>query len=418
MLGILTTKSRVPADLESVTTVAHKHEVDPRSVGVDPAAVERIWNSVLRLYRTGIHPALQLCVRCRGEVILDRAIGYAAGNGPQDPADAEKKLATPKTPFNIFSASKAVTAMVVHLLDQDNLLRLDDPIAEYIPEFARHGKERITIRHVLTHRAGLPRIPPEAMDLDNIADRRKLLQIFADSEPTSVPGRILAYHALSGGFILAELVWRITGKDIRRILVERILDPLDFRWMRYGVRKKDLGKVARNYYSGPPQLPIIHMMLQRALGVDVRDAAEMSNDPRFLLGIVPAGNIVTTANELSRFFQLLLNGGELDGVRIFEPRTVRRATVEESYLELDMMLGLPIRYGQGFMLGGKWLSLFGPDTEHAYGHLGFSNILGWADPERQVAAALMNNGKPVLYPELLFAADIPRQIGLACPKVA
>lgn len=417
MLGWLNTTSRIPADLAAVTSVA-RHETDPRAVGVDPAAIGRIWAAVERLYRTGIHPALQLCIRCRGEVILDRAIGHAAGNGPHDPPDAEKKPATPKTPFNIFSASKAVTAMVVHLLDQENLLRVDDPVAEYIPEFGRHGKERITIRHILTHRAGMPRIPPAAMDLDNIADRAKLIRIFADAAPTSVPGRLLAYHALSGGFILGELVWRITGKDIRRVLAERILEPLGFRWMRYGVRRKDLGRVAVNYYSGPPQLPIVHMALRRALGVDVREAAAMSNDPRYLLGTVPAGNVVTTANELSRFYQLLLNGGELDGVRIFDARTIRRATTEESYLEMDMMLGVPIRYGQGFMLGGRWLSLYGPDTEHAFGHLGFSNILGWADPERQVAAALMNSGKPILYPEILLAADIPRQIGLACPKVA
>ncbi len=418
MFGWLNTASRVPTDLASVTTIATDTEVDPRAVGVEPAAVERVWRAVERLYRTGIHPAIQLCVRCRGQVILERAIGHASGNGPDDGDEVPKVRATEKTPFNIFSASKVLTAMVVHLLDERNLLRLDDPVAEYVPEFARHGKERITIRHVLTHRAGMPRIPPEAMQLDNIANPDRLLRIFVDAEPTSVPGRLLAYHALSGGFILAEVVRRITGKSIRRFAEKEILEPLDFRWMRYGVRKRDVDRVARNYYTGPPQLPIIHLALRRALGVDPREAPALSNDPRYLRGIVPAGNVVTTANELSRFFQLLLDGGTLDGVRIFEPRTVRRATTEESYLELDMMLGVPIRYGQGFMLGGRWLSLYGPDTEHAFGHLGFSNILGWADPERQVAAALMNNGKPLFYPELLLAADIPRQIGLACPKVS
>jgi CubicO group peptidase (beta-lactamase class C family) len=71
----------------------------------------------------------------------------------------------------------------------------------------------------------------------------------------------------------------------------------------------------------------------------------------------------------------------------------------------------------GFMLGGDWLSLFGPDTGRAFGHLGFTNIVSWADPERRVAAALLTSGKPLVYPEMYYLFDVLRQIGLACPKV-
>ena len=70
----------------------------------------------------------------------------------------------------------------------------------------------------------------------------------------------------------------------------------------------------------------------------------------------------------------------------------------------------------GFMLGGEWLSLYGPDTPHAFGHLGFTNIVSWADPDRQVAGTLMTSGKPLLYPEIYYCWDIMRQTGLACPK--
>ena len=163
-------------------------------------------------------------------------------------------------------------------------------------------------------------------------------------------------------------------------------------------------------------LPPVSTVLGRALGVDFHQAIAMSNDPRFLCGCVPAASMVATANELSRFYQLLLNHGELDGVRVFDPRTVRRATAEQSYLEFDFTLGLPFRYGLGFMLGARWLSLYGPDTLHAYGHLGFTNVICWADPERRVAAALMTSGKPFIYPELVFLLDLLRQIGLACAK--
>jgi CubicO group peptidase (beta-lactamase class C family) len=163
-------------------------------------------------------------------------------------------------------------------------------------------------------------------------------------------------------------------------------------------------------------MPPLSTLLLRALGVPFRQVAEMSNDERFLTSIIPSGNVVATADELSRFYQLLLNGGELDGIRIFEPQTIRRAISEHSYLEFDLTLTLPIRYGMGFMLGGKWLSLYGPDTQYAFGHLGFTNIISWADPQRQIAAALVTNGKPLVYPELYYLWDAVRQIGIACPK--
>lgn len=408
--------SEVPDDLESVTSIRHDAEVSPRDVGVTAPAVARVWRAVERLYQTGIHPAMQLCVRRRGQVLIDRAIGHASGNGPDDPADAKRVLATVDTPFTIFSAAKAVTAMVMHLLDQRHQIHLEDPVCEYIPEFGTHKKQWITIRHILSHRAGIPNLAPELMDLDNLEDPKRVLRIMCGAEPTSRPGRQLAYHAISGGFILAEVVRRVTGKDIRTFLGEEICRPLGFRWMNYGVARRDVKRVACNYFTGPPPLPPLSTILDRALGVPFRDIVTLSNDPRFLVGVIPSGNIVATADELSRFYQLLLNGGELDGVRIFDRRTIRRATAEQSYLEIDFTLGFPFRYSMGFMLGAKTISLYGPDAQYAFGHLGFTNIVSWADPERQVAAALMTSGKPLLYPQIIYAIDIMRQIAAACPK--
>jgi len=408
--------SRVPDDLASVTSIRRAAEVPPRDVGVTAPAVARVWHAVERLYQTGIHPAMQLCVRRRGHVLIDRAIGHAAGNGPKDPDDAKRVLATVDTPFTIFSASKAITAMVIHLLDQRHQIHLEDPVCEYIPEFGTHRKQWITMRHILSHRAGIPNLAPELMDLDNLDDPQRIVRIMCDAEPTSRPGRQLAYHAITGGFILGEVVRRVTGKDIRTFVGEEICRPLGFRWMNYGVARRDVRRVAINYFTGPPPLPPLSTILDRALGVPFRTLVSLSNDPRFLKGTIPSGNIVATADELSRFYQLLLNGGELDGTRIFERRTIRRATAEQSYLEIDFTLGLPFRYSMGFMLGAKTISPYGPDTQYAFGHLGFTNIISWADPERQVAAALMTSGKPLLYPQIIYAIDIMRQIAAACPK--
>jgi CubicO group peptidase (beta-lactamase class C family) len=405
---------RLPDDLDAVTATGE--EADPRAAGMTADSVEAIWRSVKRLYRSGVHPAIAVCVRRNGEVVLDRGIGHARGVGPGEPKDAEAVPVSPETPFTIFSASKAITAVVAHLLDERGLIHLGDRVCEYIPEYAKHGKEAITIAHVLSHRAGVPNLPGEVLDLDNVSDEQLLVQVLCDAKPLSRPGKALAYHAISGGFIIGELVRRVTGRGIREYLAEEILDPLSFRWTNFGVAPEDVPLVARNYATGAPALPPVSTFLERALGKVPDEVTRISNDERFLTAVVPAGNAVTTANELSRFFELLRRGGELDGVRVLEPRTIRRALTEQSYHQVDFTLGFPTRYSLGFMLGAQVLSLYGPDTEHAFGHLGYTNMIGWADPERAVSGALLTSGKPVFYPELPDLWAVMRRIGKECPK--
>jgi CubicO group peptidase (beta-lactamase class C family) len=396
----------VPRDVASVTTVGA--EGDPRDGGMTRDAVERIWSAAERLYRSGVHPAIALCLRREGRVVLDRAIGHARG----------EVLATPQTPYVIYSASKAMTAVVAHILDEQGAIHLGDRVAEYIPEFAVHGKDVVTIAHVLGHRAGVPNVPPEAFDLDLIDDPDAIVRVLCETKPRTRPGKLLSYHAVSGGFIIAEIVRRVTGRSIREVLAAEFLDPLGFRWGNFGVGEADVDEVGLDHLTGAPIVPPLSTLLTRALGVSVREVVELSADPRFLTGIVPAANVVTTAGELARFFDVLGHGGELDGVRVLEPRTVRRATTEQSYLELDLTLGVPLRYSLGFMLGAQRLSLYGPDTELAFGHLGFTNIIGWADPERALAGGLITSGKPVVYPELVDLWRLMRTIGLEAPKAA
>jgi CubicO group peptidase (beta-lactamase class C family) len=415
-LPSLVTRCRVPHDLAAVTAINEAAEVAPRAVEVANDGVEAIWRAATRLYSSGIHPALQLCVRRHGEVLIDRAIGHASGNGPADHTHTTKVAATPATPFNIFSASKAVTAMLIHLLVQRRQVHLNDPVCEYIPEFAAHGKDGITIQHVLTHRAGIPNLPRNMMRIETLGDDDAVIAMLCDTPLTWRPGRRLAYHAITGGYVLGEIIKRVTGKPIRTFLRGEILAPLGFRWMNYGVAARDVPKVAVNYFTGPPLLPPLSTLIERALGLPMDEVITISNDPRFLTAVVPAGNIVATATEMSRFYQLLLAGGTLDGVTVFEPLTIRRAVQEQSYLEFDLTLVLPLRYGMGFMLGGKTLSLYGPDTDAAFGHLGFTNIIAWADPERQISVTLMTSGKPLIYPEIYYLHDLVWTIGTVCTK--
>ena len=406
---------RVARDLEAITT--RGPEASPEAGGVGLENVEAIWAAVLDWYRSGVHPALQICVRRNGEVILDRAIGHSRGNGPRDGDGASKVAATPATPFCVYSTSKAITAFVIHKLCERGLIDVDDPIADHIPGYEVHGKETITIGHVLAHRAGVPNLPREALDLDRIGDREFLAGVLSDARPFAKAGRLLAYHAVSGGFILAEVVWRVTGKDIRTVLAEEFLDPLGFRWTNYGVAAADVDEVALNYITGPPTAPPLSNLLSRALGSGLDDLVELTNDPRYLTGIVPSANLVTTANELSRFFEVMRCGGELDGVRVIEAGTIRRALIERSHLEIDFSLGFPTRFSHGLKLGASLLSLYGRDTQHAFGHLGFTNMLAWADPERAISVAVLNNGKPVVYPEVYKFLGTMQRITSEMPKV-
>jgi CubicO group peptidase (beta-lactamase class C family) len=110
-------------------------------------------------------------------------------------------------------------------------------------------------------------------------------------------------------------------------------------------------------------------------------------------------------------------GGELDGVRVLKPETIRTALTEQSRLEVDLSLGFPTRFSYGLMLGANLVSLYGRDTDHAFGHLGFVNILSWADPERALAVAVITSGKPVLYPEIGRFYGLSQRITSEAPKI-
>lgn len=405
-------RCKVPSDVAQVRTIGP--EVPSRELGIPQGKIEQIWATAEGLYRAGLHPAIQLCIRHRGQVVLNRALGHASGNAPGDSPDAPKLLATPETPFCIFSASKAIAAMVIHKLDEKGLLHLEDRVCEFIPEFARHGKERITLRHILAHRAGIPNLPPEAVDLDLLGHPDRVVEFLCESRPRTRPGRLLAYHAVSGGFVMGEVVRRVTGQDIGAVLAKEILEPLGLRWMRFGVKPEDVERVAVNAFTGPPAPSPLSRLLRNALGMSLEEAVEISNDRRFLTGIVPAANVVTTADELSAFYQCLLEEGTLGGVRVFDSRTVRHATSEQSYWELDFTLGLPLRYGLGFMLGGP-VSFYGWDSPDAFGHLGLSNVISWADPGRNISVALLNSGKPLLSLHVVRLTQLLLEIARAFP---
>ena len=277
----------VPSQLDAGTTIGDEapHE-----------ATELLWKSILGLYRAGTHPAIQVCIRHRGEVVLDRSIGYARGVSPGREIDELDAVPVDlDTPINLFSAGKAVTTMVMHKLEEQGLLGLDDPVAEHVAGFARHGKERITIRQVLTHRAGIPSLPSHAFDLDILADPDRVADLVCDLKPTRPAGGAPAYHTVTGGFVMEAVTRTTTGLSLRDVLRKEVKEPLGLRWFDYGVALEDVDLVAANVNTGFPLTPLLSRHFRRLIGRDWSEIVDLSNDPRFLAGVIPSGNVITTA---------------------------------------------------------------------------------------------------------------------------
>ena len=271
-----------------------------------------------------MHPAIQLCLRHNGKVVLNRAIGHGWGNGPDDPPDAEKVPVTTETPFCVYSAAKAITTTVVHMLVERGVFSLDDRVCDYLPSYTSHGKDRTTIRHVMTHSAGVPFATGPRPDLKRMDDSEYAREMLGNLKPIYRPGLVHIYHALTWGPLVREIVSAATGKNIRDVLATEILDPLGFRWTNYGVAEADVPLVAPSHPTGKPLPPPIAAAFRTAVGGTMHQIIPFSNTPRFLTGVVPSSNTVSTADELSRFAEILRRGGELDGVRIMRARNPAR----------------------------------------------------------------------------------------------
>jgi CubicO group peptidase (beta-lactamase class C family) len=386
---------RVPADLDAITDIGDE---EPRALNA--VAVEQIWNAARQWYRAGMQPAIQLCLRYHGTVVLNRAIGHGWGNGPTDPVDAEQVPVTTGTPFCVYSAAKAISTTVVHMLVERGSFALDDRVCDYLPDYTGHGKERTTIRHVLTHSAGVPFATGPRPDLRRMNDSDYARQKLGALKPIHRPGLLHIYHGLTWGPLVREIVSAATGRNIREILATEILDPLGFRWTNYGVADADVALVAPSHVTGKPLPAPIAAGLKIALGGSMTQIIPFSNSPMFLTSVVPSSNTVSTAAELSRFAEMLRRGGELDGVQVLRPQTLRTATKPCRRLRPDVATGLaPMRWGTGYMLGSQRFGPFGRDAAAAFGHTGLTNIAIWTDPARGLAAGLVSSGKPGPHPE-------------------
>lgn len=384
----------VPENLSSVTNINENSEVDAETVGLTHAQVNEVWSAVEGFFKTGMHPGISFCMRKNGKIILNRSIGYARGAREEEGLD-EPVLMTPETPVCLYSASKAVTAMLIHKLAEDGKVNLLYPVSHYIPEFGQAGKEKITIYQMLAHRGGFPIVEHDA-PIEDMFDRDAILKVIYATEASCPDGRNQSYHAVTSGFIADELIRRTTGKTIVEYIDEKVSKPMGMKYFTYGLDEAGREDVALNYVTGMRNGKVIGGILEKALGVSIEGAAELSNSEKFMTLPVPSANLYSTAEEISRFYQMMLDDGQYAKKTIFSPLSIQTATREAGKARIDKVIKIPMRFSPGFMLGGEPIGMYGLHTHEAYGHLGFSNIFCWADPKRDISVAFLSTGKPII----------------------
>ncbi len=308
-----------------------------------------------------LHPAAQLVVVRHGKVVLDLAYGTGRRSKP----------IIPETPFFTFSVTKAFTGICVHRLIENDQIEMDAPIADYWPEFAQKGKADATIRHVFLHQAGIP--APKLNQQMLVWPWWPLVtRHVAQTTAVYPPGEKIAYHVVNYGFILGEVIRRVTGKNIDDYLQEQFLDPLGLKntWMR--IPASELSRSPR-LYSGSKTHDAAVFIFNRRL---------------FRRALIPAANLHSTARDLAVFYQMLLNDGIYNGHRFLGKETIANA-IRPGAEGMDHLLKHPMRYAYGFHLQQ---SLSHPDgtttkdmgsgaSQQAFGHYGMASCMAFADPE-------------------------------------
>jgi CubicO group peptidase (beta-lactamase class C family) len=329
-------------------------------------------------FADGLEIGASLCMSKDGETIVDIWGGSADAEGKR-PWGAD-------TITTIWSATKIPTIITTLLCIDRGLLDLDTPVATYWPEFSQHGKEKITVREAMTHRARVPgfKIPIEA---ESIADWDKCVGKIAAEAPWFDDDRI-CYHALSFGFILGELVQRVTGAPFRQFFNEELAAPLGADVLMGLSNRSELTRVADflNASPMPHEEDGIGDQVFHSFGAPMESEIWFENwDLR--TAVNPAGGGLSNARGMCRLATMMANGGTLNGRTYLSPETINEASTEQ-YHGVDPMLG-NIRLGLGFGLDGSEFPAPTPDAFHWGGYGG-----SWCfmDTKRRLAGAyVMNN---------------------------
>jgi len=305
-----------------------------------------------------------------------------------------------------FSGTKGIAATAVHILASQGAIDYDAPVARYWPEFGCNGKETITVRQVLAHQAGLHKTVPLVDQLTDILDWERIVRRVAEAKPDFRPGTANGYHAVTFGWLVGELVRRVSGMTFPDFVQRRIVEPLGLDGMRVGEADSQMHRLTdlvglpalRRWgaeplpesYRAPACMPRGPLRSLVRRGLTPAKMTELFTHPAFWKACLPAMNGVCTARSLAKMYAMLSVGGELEGVRLVNEGIIERAS-KVQMKRPDRVVLYPLHWRLGYHRADALLM----DVPRAFGHFGMGGAGGWANPELRLSAAHVHNGFPL-----------------------
>jgi len=359
--------------------------------------------SVLRRQLKDYPGGAAVCVYHHGERVVDLWGGHS---------DEEGTLWRKDTMAPSFSTTKGVASTLLHILADRGLIDYDARVADYWPEFAQEGKQDITVRQVMSHQSGLYHIRQMIDHVDRMLDWDHMVQAIERTPPAHEPGKRTGYHGLTYGFIIGEVIQRVTGKKFANLVQTEIARPLGLDGLYIGAPEKELPRAAKLIYPESTRnlaqtslgkyLEFSLSGLNRALrklGVDsdltsVFDALAPRGisdfdfgSPESLQVAIPAGNGLFTARSLAKLYATLAAGGEFEGVRLLSQDTIEQAATLQTPTGKNSVIPFDMRWRLGYHAVATTQGL----PRKAFGHFGFGGSGAWADPSRDLSVALIVN---------------------------
>ena len=359
---------------------------DPRDAGFDADRLERLAAAIERDVAAEQYDGCEVVVARGGIVAFHRQFGFADR--------ASRRPVAPSQPFVTMSIGKQLVATTVWQRIERGDFGLTTPIAELIPEFGQRGKSGVTIAHVLTHTSGLPMMMPP-MPLELTGELAAVVQATCALPPEFSPGSRVSYCVIVGHAILAECVRRVDGgrRPYRTILAEDLCRPLGMTDTTLGCSERQKTRLAP-VVARDRRMGLFDPVFLETLGNNLAEDTE-----------IPAGGYVSTAPDFHRFAEMLRRGGELDGVRILSPATVKAVRANQTgdepnslWAYAEGMRGwapFPANLGLGFFLRGEgtFPTPFGLLASPAtFGGFGAGSNAFWIDPVTDVTYAFLSSG--------------------------
>jgi CubicO group peptidase (beta-lactamase class C family) len=345
----------------------------PEALGLAREPLERLQETITRHIADGRYPGAQIAIARHGKLALVRSFGAARIDPQQVPARDD-------TLWLLYSNTKVITTSALWLLVERGALRFTDTVASHVPGFEADGKGNITIVQVLTHQGGFPNadVPPEAWD-----DHELLRKRVCEFKLEWAPGSRVHYHGRAAHWTAAVIIESLTGMDYRTFIRDAVARPLGLGDELFvGVPDPQHDRTVDMHEPAPET------------GKPVKRAEE--NNPAFRKAGTPGGGGYATARAMAAFYQTLLGGGTLNGVRLVSPRLVQYVTRNFTGDRVDEYMGMPMHRGLGPHSRGTTDTIRGLGafaSPRTFGHGGVGSSYCWGDPDSGVSFAYLTNGR-------------------------